>query len=316
MNKLRLIVASFVVAIALAGAVAQGRAGEWPTGRLTLVWHSKAGSAGDIMMRAIGKFIEKKHGVTVIVENRTGASGANAWNAAARSKPNGTLLQGVSSTFIASPLQNKMKISFRDFDPVAMLFTDAICLYASAESPYQDLKDFFDDAKKRPGELSMTGGTAGNTEFVAARKLMQEAGVDVSVVPFDGGSEGVVAVLGGHVTAGVGEYSEVQAAVEGGKIRVLAMFNEVPGVDLPSVASFGYTTTVEKFRGIVVAKNTPKPIKDAIFTTLDEMMRDPDFVTYYTQNMLVPSFLDGDAFYKVMERQDAELRESLAEMNK
>lgn len=316
MKKVRSIAAACVAVSLFLGIAQTAGAVDWPPKRITMVWHSKAGSAGDIMMRAIGKSFERKLGVTVIVENRTGASGANSWNATARAKPNGTVIQGVSSTFIASPLQNKMNISFRDFEPIAMLFTDAICIYVSADSPYKTLTDFFEDAKKRPGELSLTGGTAGNTEFVAARKLMNEAGVDVPVVSFDGGSEGVVAVLGGHVTAGVGEYSEVQAAVEGNKLRVLAMFNEVPGVDLPSVASLGYKTSVEKFRGIVVTKGTPQEIKDAIFKTLQETMQDPDFITFYTQNTLVPSFLNGEEFYKVMERQDAELKESLATMTK
>ncbi len=299
------------VALSLAGTIT---AGDWPPNRITAVWHSSAGSAGDIMMRAIGRFLEKKHNIVVVVENWTGASGANSWNRTARGPADGTILQGVSSTFIASPLQNNMGISYRDFDPIAMLFIDGVCLFVSADSQYQTLEDFIADAKKRPGELSFTGGTAGNTEFVAARKFMAEAGVNVPVVPFDGGSEGVVAVLGGHVTAGVGEYSEVQAAAEGGKIRVLAMFNKVPGIDIPSLQDLGYKTTVEKFRGIVVKKGTPQPIKDAIFASLQEMMQDPDFITYYTTNTLIPSFLPGDEFYKVMERQEEELKESLAGM--
>ncbi len=305
----------FVLACLLAaltlGAAFSGQAAEWPPKKLTLVWHSKAGSAGDLMMRAIGKFLENKFKVTVVVENRTGASGANAWGSVARAKPDGSILLGVSSTFMASPLQNQMNVDYTKLDPLAMLFLDAICIYASADSPYKDLKDFIDDAKKKPGELSLTGGTAGNTEFVSARQLMAEAGVDVSVVPFDGGSEGVVSVMGGHITAGCGEYSEVAGGIESGKLKVLALFNSVPGVNIPTVADFGYKTTVEKFRGIVVTKNTPQPLKDAIYAALKEMMDDPGFKAFYTQNTLVPSFKDAAGFLKVMERQTAELKESL-----
>lgn len=308
---------SMFAALCLALAMVMGAAvsaGEtaWPPNRLTVVWHSAAGSAGDLMMRAIGRFFEKKHGVTVVAENRTGASGAIAWTACMRSKPDGSVIQGVSSTFVASPLQNQMEVDYTKLDPVAMLFLDAICIFAPADSPYNTFQDFVDDAKKKPGELTMTGGTAGATEFVAARQLMQEAGAEVPVVPFEGGASGVVAVMGGHVNIGCGEYSEVAGAVEGGKIKILAMFNKIPGLDYPTIADAGYKTTVEKFRGIVVAPNTPQPIKDQIFQTLKEMMEDPDFKSFYTMNALVPQFKPADEFYAVMERQTAELKESLA----
>jgi putative tricarboxylic transport membrane protein len=314
MKKSMFAIVCLVAALSV-GVTAVAGETAWPPRRLTVVWHSAAGSAGDLMMRAIGRFIEKKHGVTVVAENRTGASGAIAWNAAMRSKPDGSTLQGVSSTFVASPLQNQMDVNYTKLDPVAMLFLDSICLFVSADSPYNTFADFIADAKSKPGELSMTGGTAGATEFVAARTLMQEAGVEVPVVPFEGGSGGVVAVMGGHVTIGCGEYAEVAAAVEGKKIKILAMFNTIPGIDFPSVADLGYKTTVEKFRGIVVAPNTPQAIKDQIFATLKEMMDDPEFKAFYTMNTLVPQFKTADEFYKVMERQTAELKESLANLN-
>ncbi|MDR1649381.1 MAG: tripartite tricarboxylate transporter substrate binding protein [Synergistaceae bacterium] len=304
-----LCLAVFVSVTALAAAA--GAAPVWPTGRLTLVWHSQAGSGGDIMMRNIAKYIETKTGVTTIVENRTGASGANAWSSVAREKPDGRVILGVSSTFIASPLQNRFPYDYTTLDPIARLFVDSICIFVSAASPYQTFTDFAEDARKRPGELKMTGGTAGNLEFVAARELMKEAGIDVPVVPFEGGSEGVVAVMGGHVTIGVGEYGEIASAVQGGKIKVLALFNAVPGLDIPTVADLGYKTTVEKFRGIVVTKGTPQEIKDAIFNLLKEAMDDPDFKTYYTSNYMVPAFLNAEDFYKVMERQTEEVKASL-----
>ena len=140
----------------------------------------------------------------------------------------------------------------------------------------------------------MTGGTAGNVEFVAARQLMREAGVDVPIVPFEGGSEGVVAVIGGHVTAGVGEYAEMASSVEGGKVRVLATFNKISNLDIPTVEELGYKTKVEKFRGIIVPKGTPQDIRDAIFEILKEAMEDPDFKAYYTNNHMIPAFEDGD----------------------
>ncbi|GHS85864.1 hypothetical protein AGMMS49957_02850 [Synergistales bacterium] len=305
-----LFVTGLILAATLASA-AHAADAVWPKGRLTLVWHSQAGSGGDIMMRTIAKYIETKTGVTAMVENRTGASGANAWSSVARGKPDGSVLLGVSSTFIASPLQNNIPYNYTTLDPVARLFVDSICIFTSVNAPYKTFADFVEDAKKRPGELKMTGGTAGNVEFVAARQLMKEAGIDVPVVPFEGGSEGAVAVIGGHVTIGIGEYAEIASAVQGNKIKVLALFNDMPGLGIPTVAELGYKTTVEKFRGIVVPKGMPQEIKNAIFNLLKGAMDDPDFKAYYTNNYLVPAFLNGEDFYKVMEKQTEEVKASL-----
>ena len=311
MKKMNACVALILAVALFACGVSLAAAADWPPKKLTLVWHSKAGSSGDLFMRSLAKFLETRLKVTTVVENRTGASGLNAWNALAKSKPDGSVLQGVSSTFIASPLQNKMPLNYKDFDPVAMMFLDPNCIFVSAKSPYKTLDDFFNDARENPGKLSLTGGTAGNTEFVSARRLMKEAGVEVPLVPFEGGGEGVVAVIGGHVTAGVGEYGEVQASAEGGQLKILAMFDKLPGLDIPTVADSGYTTTIEKFRGIIVRKDTPQEIKDAIFAVLQEAMEDPDFKKFYTQNHLIPSFKNGEEFYKVMDRQHADLEEAL-----
>jgi putative tricarboxylic transport membrane protein len=307
-------VALFVLAMALFVAMGamSSEAAVWPSAKTTLIWHSAAGSGGDIMLRALSKFIEKDTRFPVVVENVTGASGANAWTRVARSKPDGTTVLGVSSTFVASPIQNNIPVNYTSFDPIAQLFIDPVCFYVSAASPYKTLGEFLDEARRRPGELTMTGGTAGNVEFVAARELMREVGVDVPIVPFEGGGEGVVAVIGGHVTAGIGEYAEMASAVEGGKVQVLATFNKIPGVDFPSIEELGYKTKVEKLRGIIVPKGTPQDIKDAIAEVLKAAMEDPEFKSYYTKNHLVPAFALGDEFYKVMEKQTEEVKASLA----
>ncbi|MDR3165327.1 MAG: tripartite tricarboxylate transporter substrate binding protein [Synergistaceae bacterium] len=303
-----------ILAIALSASMGFGmsEAAAWPSARTTFVWHSTAGSSGDIMLRALVKFIETKTSFPIIVENVTGASGANAWSRAARSKPDGTTLLGVTPTLIASPLQNNIPVNYTNFDPVARLFIDPVCIYVGRDSPYKTLGEFLEDAKKRPGELTLTGGTAGNVEFVAARGLLREAGVDVPIVPFEGGSEGVVAVIGGHVTTGIGEYSEMASSVKGGKVRILAVFNKISNLDIPTVEELGYKAKVEKFRGIVVPKGTPQDIKNAISDVLKEAMENPDFKTYYTNNHMIPAFADGDEFYKAMEKQNEEIKVSLA----
>lgn len=290
---------------------------KWPDKKVELVWHSKAGSGGDIYLRALGRFLEKKTGQTFIVNNVTGASGANAWNKVAKSKPDGYTILGVSSTIIASPILNKLNVDYKSFDHVARMFIDAVCIFVAADSPYKTLADLVADAKKRPGEVTLAGGTAGNIEFVAARELMKQAGCEVAIVPFEGGGDGAVSVLGGHVSAGVGEYAEIASSSEGGKLRILATFNKLGDKSIPSVAEAGYPNVkVEKLRGIVVPKGTPKPVVEKLTALLKEAMSDPEFKAYYTTNNLIPAFVTGKEFTTIMDLQTEQVKETIKTVNK
>ena len=188
------LVVSMTLFTALPGLAADPA--KWPEKTVELIWHSKVGSGGDLYLRALSRFLEKKFGTSVIVNNVTGASGANAWNKVRKSKPDGYTVLGVSSTVVASPVINKMPFNYESFDPVARMFIDAICIFVSADAPYKTLADLIADARKRPGEVTFAGGTAGNLEFIGARELMKAAGCEISIVPFEGGGQLVLDDLG------------------------------------------------------------------------------------------------------------------------
>ena len=310
------LVVSMTLFTALPGLAADPA--KWPEKTVELIWHSKVGSGGDLYLRALSRFLEKKFGTSVIVNNVTGASGANAWNKVRKSKPDGYTVLGVSSTVVASPVINKMPFNYESFDPVARMFIDAICIFVSADAPYKTLADLIADARKRPGEVTFAGGTAGNLEFIGARELMKAAGCEISIVPFEGGSDGVVSILGGHVVAGVGEYAEILSAYKAGKLKILATFNKLSAEpDIPTVAECGYPDAVlEKLRGIFVPKGTPKVIKDKLAAALKESMDDPDFKAFYTQNSLVPAWAEGEDFVKILAKQTEQVKESLATLKK
>lgn len=309
------ITALLLLAVSLVATAAPAIAAaptKWPEKTVEIIWHSKVGSGGDILFRALAHFLEKKLGQPVIVNNVTGASGANAWNRVAKAKPDGYTLLGVSSTIVASPVQNRIPVNYENFDHVARLFIDAVCIYVATNSPYKTLGDLIADAKKRPGELTLAGGTAGNIEFVAARELMTKAGCKVAIVPFEGGGDGAISVLGGHIAAGVGEYAEIAPSVEGGKMRILATFNRIEGKDIQTVAEAGYPEVhVEKLRGMFVPKGTPQPIVDRIVALLKEALDDPDFKKFYMSNNLVPAFVTGSEFTNILKEQTEQVKASI-----
>ncbi|KJS23650.1 MAG: hypothetical protein VR72_00655 [Clostridiaceae bacterium BRH_c20a] len=285
----------------------------WPQQDIEVVYHSKAGSGGDIFLRAMGKAVEPALGKAFVVNNLPGAAGATAWTRVAKAKPDGHTILGISSTLVTAPLINKMPVNFMSFEPVAMMFIDPMVIFVPADSPYKTLADIVDAAKKNPGKQKWAGGTPGELGVVAGRELMKAADFKVSLVPFEGGGDAAVSVLGGHLDAGIGEYAEIASSVEAGQLRIIVAFNKMPlNQEIPTVAEEGYPEVdVRKLRGIVATKGTPPEIIDRLVEVMKTAYDDPSFKQYYESNNLIPEFVVKDDFLKVMEEQHEQIKASL-----
>ncbi len=280
---------------------------QWPSKTIALIYHSKAGSGGDIFLRALAKPMERDLGVSVIVDNKPGAGGMNAWKPAAEAKDGHTFL-GVSSTIITAPILNKLPLDYKSFAPVAMMFVDPMIVFVSADKPWKTIQDFIAAAKQHPGEYNIAGGVPGELGFVAGMLLMEKAGIKINIVPFEAGSDAAVSVLGGHIDGAIGEYAEAASQIEAGKLRVLMGFNAVPGTNVPTVQDVGLDISIEKFRGILAPKDTPQAVLDKMTQICKSAMEDPKFKAYYTKMKLVPVFKADGEFTKVMAAQDAQIR--------
>jgi len=284
-----------------------GMAADWPTKTITLIYHSKAGSGGDLFLRALSKPLERELGQPVIVENKPGAGGMNAWKPAAMAKDDHTFL-GVSSTIITAPILNKMPVNYKSFKPVAMMFVDPMILFVKGDGPWKTIEDFIADAKKHPGQYNIAGGVPGELGFVAGMLLMEKAGIKINIVPFEAGSDAAVSVLGGHIDGAIGEYAEAAGPIEAGQLKVLVAFNAIEGTDIPTVQDVGLDINIEKFRGILAPKSTPQEDIDKLAAACKKAQDDPEFKAYYQKMKLVRTFKTGEAFTKVMADQDAQIR--------
>ena len=286
----------------------------YPSKEVEIAYHSKAGSGGDIFLRAMGKSVEQALGKPIVVNNLPGAAGATAWTHVQKAKPDGHILLGVSSTIITAPLLNPMPVTYKDFEPIAMMFTDPMVIFVPEKSPFKTLKDLVDAAKKNPDKLKIAGGTPGELGFVAGRELMKAANIKFALVPFEGGGDAAVTVLGGHLDAGIGEYAEIAASVEAGKLRIIVAFNKMPlKPEIPVVADAGYPQIkVEKLRGLVAPKGTPPEIIDKLVAVMKTCYDNPEFKKYYEANNLIPNFKAKGEFMKVMDEQNNQVKEAIA----
>jgi len=288
--------------------IGYGQEAKYPTKPIAVVYHSQAGSGGDIFLRNLGKALEKVFNQPILVENRTGGGGANAWIYAAKAEPDGYILVGISSTIISRPLMTPMPVDYTDFKPIAQVFFDPTVIYVPTESKFKTFQDVIDDAKTRPGQQNWGSGSPGSAETLCLRKIAQMVDMDINIIPFEGGADVMVNLVGGRLDAAIGEYAEIAAAIEAGQARIIANLNTERMPDLPDVPTLiesGVDFVFEKIRGVMAPKDTPDEVIQIWVDAIKSVYDDPDFVKYYTNNKIYPLFRPTNEMQKALDAQRA-----------
>ncbi len=303
----RCLLTSFIIVISIMLlTTGMAFAQDYPEKAISVVYHSQAGSGGDIFLRNMGKAIEKVLGQPIVVENRTGGGGSNAWSYVKNADPDGYTLLGISSSLLAGPLQTEMNVDYTDFDPIAQVFFDPSVIFVPADSELETFEDIIADAKARPGQQKWGAGNPGSAETMVVEKVAQLADMDINVIPFEGGSDVMVEIVAGRIDAAVGEYAEIANQVEAGNIKLICNLNEermdnLP--ELPTLKESGIDFVFEKIRGIVAPKGTPDEVIQTWVEAIPKIYDDPEFKNYYTENVLFPQFRPTEEMKKAMDSQ-------------
>ena len=241
---MRKIVVPFVI-VALLGFAQSALAQAFPSKPIRLIVPFPAGvGALDLLSRGISQHVAESVGQPVIVDNRTGASGAIGAEAVARSAPDGyTILMGVTTTHAINPALNP-KLTYNpvtDFTPISLVGVEPLILVVNSSVPANTLQEFIRLAKSKPG---MSFGSAGNgsPHHLAGETLRSMAGVDVVHVPYKGAIPALTDLVGGRLQFMFFSLAAAEPHIKAGKLRALAIATakRVPGVDLPTFAESGY----------------------------------------------------------------------------
>jgi tripartite-type tricarboxylate transporter receptor subunit TctC len=238
------------VAGALAGAVAlaallsgPAAAQGYPSRPVTFIVPFAAGSATDLLARAIGASITQEAHQTVIVDNRAGAGGILAAQAAAKAAPDGyTVLITTNTTHAANEhLYRKLPYDpVRDYAPVTGLGKGGQVLVVRADAPYRSVADLVADARKNPGQLSF--GSGSSSSRVAGEMLKQLTHTDILHVPYKSNPNAITDLIGGQITFMITDTATGVPQVRSGKLRALGVSTQhrIPLLpDVPTIDEAG-----------------------------------------------------------------------------
>jgi tripartite-type tricarboxylate transporter receptor subunit TctC len=258
-----LLAAGLVAAAGLATAQSA-----YPTKPITMIVPFPPGGLADVVGRPVAEAMGRDLGQPVVIENKGGAGGGIGMALAAKAPPDGyTILMALSSYSVLPDadilLGRQQMYSYNSLRPIARFTADPTVLAVRADAPWKTVKDFVEDAKKRPGALNF--GSSGNygTMHVPMEILKQVANVRMTHIPYTGAGPAVVALLSGQVDAVASGPATVLQHVKAGKLRVLAHWGTTRLETLPDVPSLkqaGYNAEYAQWSGLFVPANTPEPV--------------------------------------------------------
>src|SRR5262245_4548574 len=222
-------------------------------------------------------------GQQVIVENRAGAGGTVGAAYAAKSPADGyTLFQcNIASSAIAESLYAKMPyVHQRDFAPISLIGTSASVLVVHPSMPARTLKEFIAYAKANPGKLSYGTSAAGTSPQLSMELIKLTAKINVVHVAYKGAPQALTDVIGGQIPVSVQTAPAVLPAIQGNRVRAIAVTSIKRIVQLPEVPTMherglpGFE--VNSWYGLCAPAGTPVPILDQVNADLATVLRTPE----------------------------------------
>ena len=281
-RRTALLIATFA-SIGFTGAVAAQDA-PYPNRPGTLVVPTAPGGTTDISARMLAEPLGKALGQSVVVENKGGGNGAIAALAVKRAEPNGyTLLMQYSGYHVITPhvSQQKPQWSAEDFRPVANVVSAPQLVVVREGIPAKTLPELIAYAKANPGKLTYASSGNGSLQHVTGAMLEQQAGVQLTHVPYKGTGPALQDMLGGQVDMTFGTPPPFMQHIAAGKLRALAVTGKTRLPSLPNVptsaeAGMPKLDATSWFAVFAPAK-TPQPIIDRISSEIAKLTATPAF---------------------------------------
>jgi len=283
-----------------------------PTKPIEFVIPAGTGGGADQMARLIAGIAEK-HKLTprpIIAVNKSGGAGAEGFLHVQGKKGDAHTIVITLSNLFTTPLHTGIPFSWKDMTPVARIALDEFILWVNAETPYKTAREYLAAVKAKNGTMKMGGTGSAQEDQIITIMLEQAQGVKFTYVPFKGGGEVCVNLVGKHVDSTVNNPIECVSHWKAGRVRPLAVFDAaripVPEwKDIPTVKeALGTDITYLMLRGVFGPPDMPKEALAWYQDLLKKVADTPEFKDYMQQGALKPAWLVGDDFKKWLEQEE------------
>jgi len=310
----RILPAIFALACA---AVFAGTASaqQFPDRPVKMIVPWAAGGDTDNIFRPFAVELQKHLGQPVVIANVGGASGTVGAREAKAAAPDGYTLYAVHDYIHLVHYAGITDVKYTDFDPICLVSATPSVLTASAKTPWKSWKELAEDAKKRPGQISV-GATLGSTSHIFPALIEKASGLKFKYVSYDGLAPRMNALLGGHIDLTDSNLTQ-KGKVEAGLLRFLAIASEKRNPDMPDVPTLkelGMNIVFEVLRGVVAPKGTPAPARAKLGDACAKATKEPTFAQAMKLQGTNVAYLDAAAYAKFLDKIDGENKTIMTEL--
>jgi len=282
-----------------------------PTKPIEFVVPAGTGGGADQMARFLQGVVAKNNlsKQPIVVVNKSGGAGAEGFLNVKDSKGDAHKIVITLSNLFTTPLATGVPFNWRDLTPVQMLALDQFVLWVNEESPHKTAKSYFDAVKAQPDKTFKMGGTGSKQEDQIITVLFEKAaGKKITYIPFKGGGDVAVQLVGKHIDSTVNNPIEAESHWRAGKLRPLCVMDKqaMPykakltatqaWADIPTCTSAGIPVDYLMLRGIFMPPGV-KPDEVAYYTDLFKKVRAlPEWKEFMEKGAFNTTALEGPAF--------------------
>jgi tripartite-type tricarboxylate transporter receptor subunit TctC len=270
-----------------------------------------AGGDTDVIYRAFVPFFQKHLGQTVVIANVGGASGTVGQREAANATPDGYTIYAphdyVHSVYYAGLTDIRYD---KAFEPICLVASTPSIVTASPKAAWSSFKDFVDDAKKRPGQIS-AGASLGSTSQYSLALMEKAVGIKLKYVPYDGTAQRMNALLGSHIDLAESNLTQKSKA-DAGQLKFLALMTEKRSQEVPNVPTLkelGYDVEYAVNRGIMVPTGTPAEVKTKLGSACAAAAKEPEFAKAMALQGTEVRYLDANGYTAFLTKVDKETKD-------
>jgi tripartite-type tricarboxylate transporter receptor subunit TctC len=297
----------------------------YPSHAITVINPFPPGGASDVVTRPLIAVLESIVKQPVVLETKAGAAGQVGAQVAASAKPDGyTLLSHITSISGFAEVDRlfgrQPKFTNADFIPIARFVADPCVIIANDQQPWKTMKEFIDDAKKRPNEIIFSSsGLYSALHIPMALAAASAGGLKLRHLPTNGGGPALTALLGNNSQVLVSSVSACLAQIKAGKARPLALFGgqrskALP--DVPTMKELGYDVEYYLWVGMFAPKGTPANVITVLREALNRAAHSDQFKTALTNLGQELDYLDQPDFVTFWAADTKRIEEAVRQIGK
>ena len=322
-----------VIALSLAAAASTTffapHAFAWePTKSVEFVVPAGTGGGADQMARLVQGVVTKYNLMKqpLVVVNKGGGAGAEGFIDVKSAKGDPHKIIITLSNLFTTPLATGVPFNWKDLTPVQMLALDNFILWVNAETSYKTAKEYTDAVKAAgAGKMKMGGTGSKQEDQIITVAVEKQSGAKFTYIPYKGGGEVAVQLVGKHVDSTVNNPIEAVEQWRAGKLRALCVFGDAPipyktkvtatqsWSDVPTCKTQGLDVDYQMLRGIFMPSGVTKAQVDFYVALLKKVRDTPEWKEFMEKGAFDQTSLAGDAYAQWVAKEEKRHESLMAE---